>query len=858
MKTEAAWVWSGLIVVCASALLWAPELAPWSQSLLWLGLVLGTLAQTWRAHRTASTAQAQLDGLSQQLRKNESELQQQINYADTILSKVHSGLVVVDPAGRIQDCNQALLKMTGLTREALIGQPCSCLFEDDEAKTLSILKAYGQMLTRLGTEDPSGYAQFLDSSLLGALLISQQGQILKVNQRFAQLSGHAASALIGQSVHSALVGQSIQNLLRPSELEPDLWSEWQNADETFYRSGAEPPLTLHGPDEQWLRVEVSLINHQYQGETVTLVLVRSEQDLPWGVANSTALQKLTPSDEDATVAQLCHHSGAQTPVRVSSSFIMDTSGMPMQTVINVTDVSSLVNKSEELRAQHQLLQMTMDAMQDGVLRIDRQGHVISANPMALDLLGLGDTAMTSQSVHELLPGKQHGHDLAFWLPMSTGLLLRCLAQNLQENPELVHSLPIPLLSTNRLGRLKWATPTACALLGLSNAPQLTSEPLLLAEQTTRELLTLRSKSQSHDPERQPVITDVSWRAGNAPVMRLPTMVIDSQTHPNEEMMVWLIPDLDALSSFMIRRAHNIDWTILQHADGLLVPVIMTASPLEDPYNRLTGAVITIKDMREIKEKESENLRMVQKVEQSQRLDALGQLAAGVAHDFNNLLGVIQNHAELVEMKLGAETKVTKNLSAIQQATLRARDIVLKLNALGRERKRLDEDGSVHDEQEVQTWFELKPLIEETHGLLLASLKGINIQANMDAVPDKLLIKGQSGTLQQVVVNLCVNGSHAIGDRRDGLISVTLSCPGEKLVRIVVGDNGSGIPAAIVPRIFEPFFTTKEVGKGTGLGLSMARSIITQMGGTIECQTEEGKGSEFIIELPCSGNEQQPL
>jgi signal transduction histidine kinase len=113
-------------------------------------------------------------------------------------------------------------------------------------------------------------------------------------------------------------------------------------------------------------------------------------------------------------------------------------------------------------------------------------------------------------------------------------------------------------------------------------------------------------------------------------------------------------------------------------------------------------------------------------------------------------------------------------------------------------------------------------------------------------------------LQQVVVNLCVNGSHAIGERRDGLISVTLSCPSEKLVRIVVGDNGSGIPAAIVPRIFEPFFTTKEVGKGTGLGLSMARSIITQMGGTIECQTEEGKGSDFIIELPCSGNEAQPI
>ena len=449
--------------------------------------------------------------------------------------------------------------------------------------------------------------------------------------------------------------------------------------------------------------------------------------------------------------------------------------------------------------------------------------------------------MTGQSVHELLPGKQHGHDLAYWLPMSTELLLRGLAQNLQEKPELVHSLPIPLLTTNRLGRLKWATPTACALLGLSNAPQLTSEALLLAEQTTRELLALRSKSLGADP----VITDVSWRAGNAPVMRLPTMVIDSQTHPNEEMMVWLIPDLDALTAFMIRRAHNIEWTVLQKTDGLLVPVILTASPLEDPYNRLTGAVVTIKDMREIKEKEAENLRMIQKIEQSQRLEALGQLAAGVAHDFNNLLGVIQNHAELVEMKLGSETKAAKNLAAILQATTRARDIVIKLNGLGREQRK---DDAADEEQLVQ--FELDALLHETQQLLQASLKGIEIQVNMQEAVSKLLVKGQSGTLQQVIVNLCVNGSHAIGERRNGLITIDVAPASEGQVRLAVTDNGSGIPPDIMSRIFEPFFTTKEVGKGTGLGLSMVRSIVTQMGGSIDCQSEVGKGTCFSVLLPC--------
>jgi len=778
----------------------------------------------------------------EKLQASEMALKKQMAYVNDILSNMHSGLVVVDRSGRIQDCNPALLNMTGFARDVLIGEPSSVLFEEDETRLLSIFKGYGQMLTRLGVEEPDAYRNLLSDSLLGAFLIDSHGTIQAVNQRFVQLSGYPSALLVGRALRDLVPPSSAQSM--------EVLAELMTADETFYRSGVGQPLALLSRDGRTIEVEVSLITHRFMGELTTLALVRTERDLPWGVVNSTALQKLTPGDEDAMVAKLRNLSGTHIPVRVTSSFLVDASGMPQQTVINLIDVSSLVNKSEEIRAQHQLLEMTMDAMQDGVLRIDRKGKVVSANPMALDLLGLDKSAMARQHVYDLLPGEQQGHDLAYWLPLRGDLLLRRLVQDLHANPELVQSLPIPLLFANRLGRLKWATPTACALLGLNVPPQSAAEPHMLAEQTTRELLALRASPKRADDEDVPPIVDVSWRAGNAPVMRLPTMMIDTADASNEELMVWLIPDLDALSTFMIRRAHNIEWTILQTLEGLLVPVILTASPLEDPYNRLTGAVVTIKDMREIKDKEAENLRMIQKIEQSQRLEALGQLAAGVAHDFNNLLGVIQNHAELVEMKLGSDTKAAKNLSAIQQATTRARDIVLKLNALGRERKRLDEDGSVHDEQEVQTWFEVAPLVQETQGLLQASLKGIDIQVNLDESVSGLLIRGQSGALQQVLVNLCVNGSHAIGDRRNGLITLDVARASEGQIRLAVTDNGSGIPPEIMSRIFEPFFTTKEVGKGTGLGLSMVRSIVTQMGGSIDCQSEVGKGSCFSILLPC--------
>lgn len=791
----------------------------------------------------ANELTGELQHQQEKLQASEVALKKQMTYVNDILGTMHSGLVVVDRAGRIQDCNPALLKLTGFDRDLLIGQPSSLLFEEDETRMLSIFKGYGHMLTRLGVENPQNYWQVLTENLLGACLIDGDGHIMQANHRLAQLLGCGVDQLKGSSFWKLL--QDV-----PEDDLQDLQTQL-SSDDSYYRSGSGQPMAIRFHATQAPSpVEISLINHRLVGERVTLVLLRGDRDLPWGVANSTTLQKLIPGDEEAMIAKLRNRSGTHIPVRVSSSFLADATGMPQQTVINLHDVSNLVNKSEEIRAQHQLLEMSMDAMQDGVLRLDRHGRVISANPMALDLLGSDKVSTSLQPVHKLLPGQQKGHDLAYWLPLQTAWLLRRLVEDLAQDPSLVQSLPIPLLYANRMGRLKWATPTACALLGLMVAPQSTSEPQLLAEQTSRELLALRDQAEVETVDQEPLVIEVAWRAGNAPVMRLPTLLVPQASAVNEDMMVWLIPDLDALSAFMIRRMHNIEWMVLHSQQESLLPVVLTASPLVDPYNRLTGAVVTIKDMREIKEKEAENLRMVHKVEQSQRLDALGQLAAGVAHDFNNLLGVIQNHAELVEMKLGSETKAAKNLSAILQATTRARDIVLKLNALGRERKRLEEDGSVHDEQEVLVPFELLPVIEETQGLLQATLKGIDILVDATALDSGVILRGQSGTLQQVIVNLCVNGSHAIGDRRDGLIKIQLARPDASHVSIAVSDNGSGIPPEIMSRIFEPFFTTKEVGKGTGLGLAMVRSIITQMGGTIDCQSVPGQGTTFTICLPC--------
>lgn len=494
-------------------------------------------------------------------------------------------------------------------------------------------------------------------------------------------------------------------------------------------------------------------------------------------------------------------------------------------------------QSEEIRAQHQLQEMTMDAMQDGVLLLDREGRLVKANPMAFELLGARRDEVDGVRIDEVLPGEQNQHSMADWFVFDQAQQMRYLERQIQAAAGAAPAIPIPLLSVSPNGQLAWATTSACELFGLDPAAPGTD---VFAQETVQQLQQAAAVAQPGQPQT----LEISWRAGDLRPLRMPTLhVLLGQETP--QSVFWILPSADALSAYAIRTLRNTEWRILRAEGATITPVLLSASPLLDPYSRLTGAVLSMKDVRDVKEKEEENLRMVKKMEQSQKLDALGQLAAGVAHDFNNLLGMIQSHAELVEMKIGADSPAHKNLQAILQAITRAHNIVLTLNSLGRDAKNDQEAGA------AQSLFELSPLLQETQSLLQASLKGIDIGLDtVGTVPDHILLKGESGALQQVLVNLCVNASHAIGEHRKGRITLQTRCTEEGTVTLEVLDNGAGIPPDILPRIFEPFFTTKGVGKGTGLGLAMVHSIVTKMGGTIECQSELGVGTRFSLRLPC--------
>ncbi|TPK72929.1 response regulator [Mesorhizobium sp. B2-4-15] len=234
--------------------------------------------------------------------------------------------------------------------------------------------------------------------------------------------------------------------------------------------------------------------------------------------------------------------------------------------------------------------------------------------------------------------------------------------------------------------------------------------------------------------------------------------------------------------------------------------------------------------------------------QSQKMQAVGQLAGGIAHDFNNVLTAIIMASDLLLTNHRPSDPSFPDIMNIKQNANRAASLVRQLLAFSRKQTLRPEVLNLTD-----VLADLR--------MLLARLVGNDIKLKIDHGRDLWPVKVDIGQFEQVVVNLAVNARDAMpagGDLTVRTRNVTAeeckTFPYRELtaadyVVVEVEDSGSGIAPDVLKKIFEPFFTTKEVGKGTGLGLSMVYGIIKQTGGFIFCDSEVGKGSTFRIFLP---------
>ncbi|HXC15965.1 MAG TPA: ATP-binding protein [Holophagaceae bacterium] len=243
---------------------------------------------------------------------------------------------------------------------------------------------------------------------------------------------------------------------------------------------------------------------------------------------------------------------------------------------------------------------------------------------------------------------------------------------------------------------------------------------------------------------------------------------------------------------------------------------------------------------------TEQRRLQDQLFQSQKLESLGALAAGIAHDFKNLLQGLGGHAELMGLRDPLSERQRHSLDAIEHAVERGRALTAKLLAFSR------------NEPVKKSTVNLNQLLTEVEALLRPSV-GTSIRLITQPDPSLPSTQADSHQLHQVMVNLVLNAQAAI----EGPGTVTLRtgqtilqesrafevlrAPGAYLF-VEVEDTGKGIPPEVLPRIFEPFFTTKGE-QGTGLGLAVAYGIAESHGGWIDCHSEQGHGTRFRIHLP---------
>lgn len=249
----------------------------------------------------------------------------------------------------------------------------------------------------------------------------------------------------------------------------------------------------------------------------------------------------------------------------------------------------------------------------------------------------------------------------------------------------------------------------------------------------------------------------------------------------------------------------------------------------------------------------ERKRLEERLVHGQKLEAVGELSAGVAHEFNNLLQAIRGYAKIALDSIGDGSPAYEDLKKVVVASDDAAKLTKQLLSFGRRvalrRERTDVSQLLCEQMEM-----IAPLIEET----------ISISTDIGTEPVELEVDATE--LRQVVMNLCINardampegGELSISSRRLQLaeplaVRSGRAGPGDYF-EIVIRDNGCGMSREVMNRIFEPFFTTKEVGKGTGMGMSMVYGVVRQHNGNIDVQSEVGVGTTFRILLPVAASE----
>ena len=328
--------------------------------------------------------------------------------------------------------------------------------------------------------------------------------------------------------------------------------------------------------------------------------------------------------------------------------------------------------------------------------------------------------------------------------------------------------------------------------------------------------------------------------------------IDLSGYPAENLFQTTDRDLQLLAKGLTletaitysptERARN-QTCVLRRSDDSVRQTLVSVEPLtlgDTPCLLLIAEDIT------------EQLKLEAQLRQSQKMEVVGRMSAGIAHEFNNLLTVIQGDVGLLKALKLDEAGKQNLLDQIMHASQRAANLTRQLLSFSRKQVLQPKQLNVSD-------------VVQRMKKMLARLIGERHEIQMSCPTDLPPILADEGGLEQILINLVVNARDAMA--KGGIIHISTSfetfteatrnappnARAGKFACMTVADGGCGMPAEVLAHLFEPFFTTKDVGKGSGLGLSTIHGIVKQHDGWIDVQSHAGQGSTFKIYLPITGD-----
>jgi PAS domain S-box-containing protein len=318
-----------------------------------------------------------------------------------------------------------------------------------------------------------------------------------------------------------------------------------------------------------------------------------------------------------------------------------------------------------------------------------------------------------------------------------------------------------------------------------------------------------------------------------------TLILPPDRHVEEEEIMSRLRRGEATRHFE---------TVRVSKGGNLIDISLTVSPIRDIYGTIIGASKVARDITERKQAQEALNKTEKKLQQSQKMEAIGSLTGGMAHDFNNLLSIIIGNLDILLGRLKDNDEAKQLTQAALEAALRGGDLTRRLLAFARQQPL----------QPIR--LNINILVEGIIRLLSRTL-GENIKISLNLADDIWPVTVDPAQLESTLTNLGTNARDAM-PRGGQLIISTCNrrldadyaarhsevTPGDYAV-IEVSDTGAGMPSEIASRIFEPFFTTKERGKGTGLGLAMVFGFIKQSKGHVSVYSEVGKGTTFRLYFP---------